>query len=278
MFRRRKEIEEFSLLLERLLSGEELNITEEYTDQLPSKIRHQLIRLSEKIYGSERQLKKERDDIKELIAEIAHQMRNPLANMESYLELLDGAQSEEEREEYLDALKKTECKLYFLTESFLKMARLENRIIQIQTEMLPLFPTVSQSILQVKKAADAKDIFVELDMDKELKVCHDPNWLGEALLNMLENSVKYSHPDSSIKIKAEQSEMYTRISVSDSGCGIAEGEEGKIFGRFYRGKGTGTQPGFGLGLYLAREIVLLHGGFVKARRKDQGLEISIFLP
>ena len=95
---------------------------------------------------------------------------------------------------------------------------------------------------------------------------------------MLENSVKYSPMDSVIWVSAAQNEMYTRISVTDSGIGIAEGEEGQIFQRFYRGKETDGQPGFGLGLYLTREIVLMHGGFVKAKRKSPGLEISIFLP
>ena len=95
---------------------------------------------------------------------------------------------------------------------------------------------------------------------------------------MLENSVKYSPPHSVIRVSAAQNEMYTKISVSDSGIGIMEGEEGRIFQRFYRGKRTDGQPGFGLGLYLAREIVLLHGGFLKARRNTPGLEISMFLP
>lgn len=278
MFRKRKELEEFSHYMEQLLNDGKLDFRAENKDMLPSKIRHQFIRLSEKIYGNEKQLKKERDDIRELIAEIAHQMRNPLTNMESYLELLGETESETEREQYMDALKKTECKLHFLTESFIKMARMENRIIQITPKYSSLVPTILQSVLKVKKAADAKNIFIDVQIDEGLCVSHDSNWLEEAVFNLLENSVKYSPPDSTVKISAVRNEMYTRISVSDSGCGICEGEEALIFGRFYRGKGTEREPGFGLGLYLSREIVLMHGGFMKARRKSRGLEISIFLP
>ena len=90
--------------------------------------------------------------------------------------------------------------------------------------------------------------------------------------------MKYSPVGSIVKIAVIYNEMYTRISVSDSGIGIREGEEGRIFQKFYRGKDTGGQPGFGLGLYLSREIVLMHGGFVKARRRERGMEISVFLP
>ena len=59
---------------------------------------------------------------------------------------------------------------------------------------------------------------------------------------------------------------------------IPEGEDNRIFQRFYRGSRVTGEPGFGLGLYISREIVTLHGGFMKAKRKEQGLEVAIFLP
>lgn len=278
MFQRRKEMEMFSRMLDHLLNGEDLHISVDYLDELPSKIRYQFVRLSEKIHGNEHQLKRERDEVRELIADIAHQMRNPLSNIESYLDLLSAAGCEAERKECLEALRSAESQLHFLTENFIKMARLENRIIQIKPDADVISRTIMQSILQVKKAADAKRILIDLAMDGEWEVSHDANWLGEAIYNILENSVKYSPPGSMIRVSATQNEMYTQISVSDSGIGISEGEEGKIFQRFYRGKETDGQPGFGLGLYLSREIVLMHGGFLKARRNDPGLEISMFLP
>lgn len=278
MFQKRKEMELFSRMLDQLLGGEELQFPLDYQDMLPSKIRYQLMRLSEKIYGNEKQWKKEQDEIRELIAEIAHQMRHPLANLESYLGLLEQAGSERERQEYLNILKDTESQLHFLTESFIKMARLEGRVIQIRAEATELSATILQSILQAKKAADAKHIFIDFTADERLETPHDANWLGEAIFNILENSVKYSPAGSVIQVRANQNEMYTRISVSDSGIGIQEGEEAQIFQRFYRGKETKGQPGFGLGLYLSREIVRLHGGFLKAKRREPGLEISMFLP
>ena len=278
MFRRRKEMETFSRMIDKLLNGEDLHVQEEYLDELPSKIRYQLLRLSEKIQENEYQLEKERDEVRERIAEIAHQMRNPLANMKGYLQLFDNAESDAERRECLEALKNVASQLHFLTEGFIRMARLENRIIQIRPDAVTLSRTIMQSILQVEKAAGEKRIFIDLEMDEKLETAHDANWLGEAVYNILENSVKYSPPASVIRVSADRNEMYTRISVSDSGIGIMEGEEGKIFQRCYRGEKTDGQPGFGLGLYLSREIVLMHGGFLKAKRKTPGLEISIFLP
>ncbi len=73
-------------------------------------------------------------------------------------------------------------------------------------------------------------------------------------------------------------EMFMKIQVRDYGLGISEGEEHRIFQRFYRGKLVTTQAGFGIGLYLAREIVSLHGGFLTAKRMRPGLLMEIRIP
>ena len=219
----------------------------------------------------------EKEQIKSLISDIAHQLRTPLANAECYLELLAEI-CREDQKEYLRAIAESEQKIRFLTEAFIKMSRLESRIIQIKKESPFLYRTVLGSILQIQKTAEQKQLDVELDMEETIEVWHDPNWLGEALYNLLDNSVKYSPVGGKIRIRAKQDEMYTRILVRDYGTGILAEEENRIFQRFYRGKKADGQPGFGLGLYLAREIVQMHGGFLKATRKQPGLEVAVFLP
>ena len=84
----RKEMEELSAALESLINGEELALDRISEDTLPSKIRSQILRLNDKIRGSEQALRKEREEIRGLIADTAHQLRTPLANMESWLSLL----------------------------------------------------------------------------------------------------------------------------------------------------------------------------------------------
>ena len=249
MFQKRKEMEIISRALEDLINGKTLEIALPNQDTLPAKVQHQLVRLSDIIRGTQEKAWKERNQIKELIAETAHQLRNPLANMESYLELLQEEEiSREEKELYLEALCASESRIRFLTEGFIKMSRLENHIVQIKQEQ------------------------------EELCVSHDAKWLGEAVYNLLDNSVKYSPNGSKIEIKISKNEMFAQIAVRDFGVGIEHEELNLIFQRFYRGKRAENQPGFGLGLYLAREIVLQHGGFMKAKEKEKGLEISIFLP
>lgn len=253
MFRKRKaqqEMEEISRMLERVLNGECIQPGEiGYEDTLPAKIRYQIRRISEKNQG-----------------------------VESYTQLLEGEISGEPGRTYLRALEQSEQRLHFLTESFIKMARLEQQMIQIKKTTDALADTIFSAVLLVQKAAEEKQMEVEVTGAEETKVWHDGNWLGEAVYNLLDNSVKYAPEHSKIRVVVRQDEMYTRIVVSDDGIGIPEGEENRIFQRFYRGSRVTGEPGFGLGLYISREIVRLHGGFMKAKRKQQGLEVSIFLP
>ena len=279
MFQNRKEMEALSEALEKLINGEEPETAGISQDTLPSKVRSQILRLGEIMKAKDQALGKEKEEIRGMIADTAHQLRTPLANMESYLELLETMDWEEkERENYLLALRESQEKIRFLTEGLIKMARLESRIIQIRKEARDLQETLLESILQVKKEAEEKHIEIRLEMTEGEQAPHDRQWLGEAVYNLLDNSVKYSEEYGQILMTVVRNEMFTEIRVCDWGRGIEEGEENLVFGRFYRGKNVSGEKGFGLGLYLAREIVHQHGGFLRLKRQEPGLSVSIYLP
>ena len=150
-------MEEISRMLARVLNGECIQPGEiGYEDTLPAKIRYQIRRISEKNQGVEAQITRERDETKALIGEIAHQMRNPLAGVESYTQLLEGEIAGEPGRTYLRALEQSEQRLHFLTESFIKMARLEQQMIQIKKTTDALADTIFSAVLVVQKAAEQK--------------------------------------------------------------------------------------------------------------------------
>lgn len=327
---REKELADISAMLECILDDRELPENRSYEETISSKIQHQLYRLQTMTKGYHARLEQDRNSIKNLITEIAHQMRTPLANMETYLDFLGDAELDrQEREQYLRAVVLSERKMHFLAESFIKMSRLEHRIIQIKPVDTDLLLTLEGAAGQVKKQAEEQGVRIRTQFPEELTYAHDADWMGEAVYNLLDNAVKYSKVSGAsgsgktqeqegtgiesggeqegegsevvfgkeqeregngvvfgeeqereraeILLGVEQNEMFVCIWVRDYGIGIEEGEEAKVFQRFYRGKNAGRTEGFGLGLYLAREIVLLHGGFMKVKRENPGIRVEIYL-
>jgi len=265
--------------IQSMIDGTKGAVMPETLDGVSSKIQHQLSRLKLKIDGYHKMLEKDRDEIRELITEIAHQLRTPLVNVETYLDLLkESCEEDTQQWKYLDAVMLSEQKLSFLIQSFIKMSRFENHLIQIKNTSKNLKETVLRSIFSLHKKAEKKGIHISLNDSQTNEILHDQNWLGEAVYNVLENSVKYSPEKSEIEVELTQNEMFVRINIRDYGIGIQKGEENKIFQRFYRGKKVTTEEGFGIGLYLSREIVTRHSGFIKVKREDPGLSMDIYLP
>ena len=275
--RNKRELQQISLCLGRLLEGKKPEDRNMEQDTLDSKIRHQLFQIQNRNQAYLEKVEQERDSIQKLITEIAHQLRNPLTNMESYLEFLKEDCSREERETYIRALEISEQKIHFLTESFMKMSRLENGMIQIRKEERDGILTLSQAAQAIEKQDRAKGVQLVLDLPQSLDFPHDGNWLSEAVMNLLDNSIKYSYPKGQVVLGAEKNQMFVRIWVRDWGIGIAGEEVSRLFQRFYRGKNAGKQEGFGIGLYLTREIVLLHQGFVRIKAEEKGTLAEIYL-
>ena len=289
---RMEELQRISRLADEILEGRKLSAALSGEDTFPAKIEHQMVRLQDVLEGKSREAEKSRREIQKLISETAHQMRTPLANMETYAELLRGA-LEEEREaspqssamsevddvfRYLSALEESRDKLRFLVENFIKMSRLEQGLIQIRKEETDILKTVQNTLGQIQSQAEEKQIDLAIDLPREARCPHDGNWLGEAVYNLLDNGVKYSPVQGKLKVCVLKNEMFLKIRVEDKGIGIEPGEEAEIFRRFYRGKRVKNQEGFGIGLYLAREIVNRHGGFLTAKRMEPGLRMEISLP
>ena len=277
MLRINKELEGISAALERVFGGEKIEPAIALKDSLSGKIYHQIERISDTFTYREEALTRERDEIKELVSDIAHELRTPLTNIETYVQLLKDTDLTREQQKYLQAIMEAEQNIQFLTESFIKMARFEIQLIQIKKDSCDIESTILKSILQVKKKAEAKNITIALKIQKN-DILHDKNWLGEVIVNLLDNSIKYSDSDAAIQIKAIENNMFSEIIVEDWGRGILPGEENLIFKRFYRGKNTKDTRGYGIGLYLSNKIIHLHDGFMKVKRKSRGMEMSIFLP
>lgn len=214
------------------------------------------------------QVEKEREVLRGLIADISHQTRTPLSNIKLYTDLLKEAELSAYARKLSERLSSQAQRLEFLIQALITMSRLETGIIQVHPAQNPIFPMMESVLEQVQEKALQKQITVKWDRESicapTMMACFDPKWTAEAIYNVVENGVKYSPEGSVLYIRAEEYEMFVRISVKDQGMGIMEQEQAQIFHRFYRSPRVQEEEGLGLGLYLTREILTQEGGFIKA--------------
>lgn len=227
---------------------------------------------------SSRNLAAEKDKIKGLIADISHQTKTPIANLLLYSQLLEEYELPAECSLCVNALSAQAQKLDFLIGALVKASCLESGIIAVSPRQGEVQALIEAAVAQIKLKAKEKGI--RLEAERAVGTAYyDPKWTAEALYNILDNGVKYSPPQSLIRIRAIPYELFYRIDISDEGMGIAEAEQSKIFARFYRSPAVSGQEGVGLGLFLVREILAAGGGYIKVSSKlGRGSIFSVFLP
>ena len=212
-----------------------------------------------------------------MISDISHQTKTPIANMLLYSELLAEEIQDEKSKEMLEAIHFQAEKLSFLTQSLVKISRLESGVIQTVTEKNSVSELIEKVVTQVETKASMKDIYIDVSsVDGE--ALFDMKWTSEAIGNIVDNAVKYTNIGGNIQITVNEYSLFTRIDIRDNGIGIAENDLPKIFGRFYKCSTTQQEEGVGLGLYLAREIISGQGGYIKVSSQiEKGTMFSVFL-
>ena len=244
------------------------------------KIQHRLSRLYEVLRESKSSIAKERADLQELISDISHQVKTPIANLKMLdATLLEQNVSPEKQREFLLAMNSQLDKLDFLMQAMIKTSRLEAGVIALEPKPQAIYDTLAAALGGILLNAEQKKIAVTVDCPETVTAAHDRKWTTEALFNILDNAVKYTPAGGKIHVAVVCWEMYVKIDISDTGIGIPEQHQGTIFKRFYREDRVHDAPGIGIGLYLAREIITRQGGFIRvASEVGSGSTFSVFLP
>lgn len=266
--------------LDMILSGKRLEEPEEVTeDTLWGKCGEKFWRLYQVWNQKEADALRDKQQIKSLISDISHQTRTPLANMKLYLEFLQEENLSEKGREFFMRLEEQADKLDFLLQSMVKMSRLENGIIQIRKEESRLQQTLTAAVSQIVPVAAKKGLELHVECDTDFRMKYDRKWTEEAIFNVLDNAVKYTEPGGSIYVKVVLQEIFTKISIQDTGKGILPERQAEIFTRFYREPEVHDISGVGIGLYLTRKILELQNGYIEVRsEKGKGSEFCMYLP
>ena len=271
-------LEQITLLIEALVEQQERQIFSEAEDTLTARLQHQLLKLRNILTAQNQMLAQEKEQIKTLISDISHQIKTPIAAANTFAELLsDGELSAEERTEYITTLQMSLGKLTFLTNSLIKMSRLESDIISLKPEKNSLNEIVLQAVKTVYAKAKEKGILITFECAQAFEAVLDFNWTAEAISNVIDNAVKYTPQGGFVRLQITEYPSFLRLDISDSGVGIPEEEQAKIFGRFYRGKQSVGTDGVGIGLYLTREIINKQNGYMKVSSDENGSTFSMFL-
>lgn len=269
-------IKHLDAMLEAAIDG---RFTEEtYDESRLSALENRLARYLTASALSARKVQEQKDQISALISDISHQTKTPVANLQLYAQLLAEQSLTPQGTECVQAISAQADKLQTLIEALVKTSRLENGILAVHPEPSELAPVVDRAAEQYAPRASEKGITLTVT-PIEGNAVFDPKWTEEALCNLLDNGVKYTPPGGVVTVAVKNYELFSAIQVRDTGPGIPETEQAKIFGRFYRGAGNYREEGVGIGLYLTRKIAEKQGGYVKVESMPgKGSTFSLFLP
>ncbi|MDE6406350.1 MAG: HAMP domain-containing histidine kinase [Lachnospiraceae bacterium] len=238
-------------------------------------------KLAEYLAVSETQMAKtaaEQEKTKTLIADISHQTKTPIANLLLYTELLKEEGGKDS--ETVALLESQVKKLDFLIQSLVKLSRLETGILVLHPRKSEVSLLLEGAKEQYAARAQEKGLYLRVVSEEAQGVmaCFDPKWTLEALGNLIDNAVKYTQTGG-VTVRVKPYELFVCIEVEDTGIGIAEEEQARIFGRFYRSVSVSDEQGVGIGLYLAREILRQQSGYIQlASEVGKGAVFSMYLP
>lgn len=271
--------EKVEAALDAIVTGKEWTIEGELEDSLWGRTGTQLAKAGNVFQKKEEESVREKERVKGLISDISHQTRTPVANIKLYLELLGDEELSQNGQEFLEKIQGQMEKIDFLMQSMVKMSRIETGILQIHKEDKNLYETIRHAVASVVPEAAQKKIALYVDCEEEMFIRHDSKWTEEAIYNVLDNALKYTEPGGKIHIQAERQELFVKLSISDTGKGIAPERQAEIFTRFYREPEVHDKPGVGIGLYLARTIMELQKGYIEVQSEvGRGASFRLYFP
>ena len=221
--------------------------------------------MSQRIASQLDQLKRNDDQRRELLANVSHDLRTPLASMQGYLETLllrHGTLSPEETRNYLEVAAKHSERLGKLVRDLFELTKLEAKEVRLDEEDFPLIELVQDVVQKFQLNAEKRGLRLEHHWsDAVPAVRADIGLIERVLENLIENAMRHTPPNGIVRVIVMAAEDRVALSVSDTGHGIPREELSNIFERYYRvDRGeSGSEGSTGLGLAISRRIVELHG-------------------
>ncbi len=213
----------------------------------------------------------------DFIANISHEIKTPLAIIQSYAAMLGKEEiPRNEKEDYIRTILEASKKLSELVSNVLRLNKLESQEI-IRIGSFSLAEQLRLCILSLDEKFDEKEINLEIDIE-EVLIDSDASLLEIVWNNLLTNAIKFTDPGGSIRVLLKQEKDMAVVTIADSGCGMDENTSKRIFDRFYQGDTSHSKEGNGLGLSLVRRVLdLVEGHITVISEKEKGSTFTVRL-
>lgn len=221
--------------------------------------------MGERVNNSINLLKEDKENLKDFLSDISHQLKTPLASLVMFNDLLreNVDMPKVDRVKFLEKSDEQLIRMEWLIMNLLKLGRLEANAIKFEEEMQPLNETINLAVSSLKGEASKKGQELIITGDLEAQVFHDKEWLSEAISNIVKNAIEHTEENGKIEIKVYKGPLITKIYIKDNGPGISRQMQKKVFKRFYKGENNKNPKSIGIGLSLAKSIVEEQGGEIK---------------
>ena len=220
----------------------------------------------------------------EFVANVSHELKTPLTSIIGFVETLKEGAIEDpgHRLKFLGIIDEHSQKLRALIEDLLSLSKLESGKDRLKTETVDLEKVLMKIENLLKRNLDQKKLKLELNLEARPFLIHaDPLLIEQALMNLLDNAIKYNKPDGKISVQVSRSAQGVILRVKDTGIGIPAKDLTRIFERFYRVEKSRSRElgGTGLGLSIVKHIVEKHSGQIEVNSsEDRGTTFTITLP
>ena len=237
------------------------------------------------VFNDVTQLRRLENMRRDFVANVSHEIKTPLTAIKGFVETLHrgNVDNPEEARRFLIIIQKHADRLSSIVEDLLSLSRIEQEDEEKNIKLKEGYVgDVFRSVMQIcRSKAEEKNITIRPVCDEQISAKFDTTLLEQALVNLLDNAIKYSEPKSTIFLKAQQNHSDLRISVEDQGIGIAKKHLPRLFERFYRVDKSRSRNlgGTGLGLAIVKHIAQAHGGNVTVESElGVGSVFTIHLP
>jgi two-component system phosphate regulon sensor histidine kinase PhoR len=222
---------------------------------------------------------------RDFVANVSHELKTPITSIQGFVETLQtGAINDrKDAERFLGIIAKQTDRLHLIIEDLLMLSRIEQESEEAGIDLVErsIRDVLQSAVETCKSLAGSRNVGIDLICAENLSAGIDPHLLEQAVINLIDNAIKYSDEGASIKVEASARGNEIVISVEDHGCGIEEEHLPRLFERFFRVDQARSRKlgGTGLGLAIVKHIALAHKGRVAAESKiGKGSTFFIYLP